>query len=88
MRPETFDVLAEHIRAFLNARCLSEDDVTEYYHARGLSPQRARWDTLHASRFDTARLYREGLTDDHIDTALRRILCQPADSPGGLERGT
>ena len=32
-----------------------------------------RWNTLHASRFDTRRLYDAGLNDEHIDTALRRM---------------
>lgn len=44
------------------------------YVARGLSATRFRWDMLHASGFDTRPLYAAGLNDDHIDTALRRIL--------------
>jgi hypothetical protein len=79
MSPETFDAMRDHILRFLSLRCLSEDDVTEHYHARGLTLMRARWDTLHASGFDTSPLYREGLADSHIDTALRRILHHPAD---------
>ena len=34
---------------------------------------RQRWDSLWASGFDVNRLYAEGLNDNHIDTALRRI---------------
>ena len=36
------------------------------------SPERQRWDALHASAFDTRTLYRY-MHDDHIDTALRKI---------------
>jgi hypothetical protein len=74
MSQRHFDELAAHVAAFLNGKCLSEDDVTEFYHARGLSMERARWDTLHASKFDTRPLYAAGLNDAHVDTALRRIL--------------
>jgi hypothetical protein len=34
---------------------------------------RQRWDALWNSGFDVARLYSEGLDDNHIDTALRTI---------------
>jgi hypothetical protein len=34
---------------------------------------RNRWDTLWASRYDVSKLYRAGLDDGHIDTALRRM---------------
>jgi hypothetical protein len=75
--PGLYLELESHLRAFLVSLNLSEDEVTEHYHARGLSLRRARWDLLHASKFDTRRLYAEGLKDSHIDTALRRILEQP-----------
>ena len=37
------------------------------------SAMRQRWDAMHKSGFDTRPLYKAGLNDDHIDTALRRI---------------
>jgi hypothetical protein len=37
------------------------------------SPTRQRWDAMHKSGFDTNPLYKAGLNDAHIDTALRRI---------------
>jgi hypothetical protein len=37
------------------------------------SAMRQRWDAMHASGFGTAPLYKSGLNDDHIDTALRKI---------------
>ena len=37
------------------------------------SPMRQRWDAMHKSGFDTRPLYKAGLNDDHIDTALRKI---------------
>ena len=36
---------------------------------------RFRWDLLRASAFDTSRLY-DYANDDHIDTALRRIVTE------------
>ena len=35
--------------------------------------ERMRWDMLWASNFPVNKLYNAGLTDDHIDTALRKI---------------
>lgn len=72
-----FQDLQAHIQAFLTSRNLSEDEVTEHYHARGLSPKRARWDVLYASKYPAGVCYDEGLNDDHIDTALRRIMHHP-----------
>ncbi len=75
MTQARFEEIREHILAFLSDKCLSEDMVTEHYHTRGLSLKRARWDTLHASGYPTAPLYKEdGLNDAHVDTALRKIL--------------
>ena len=37
------------------------------------SSMRQRWDAMHKSGFDTRPLYKAGLNDNHIDTALRRI---------------
>lgn len=34
---------------------------------------RNRWDTLFACGFPVSRLYNEGLNDEHIETALRRM---------------
>jgi hypothetical protein len=42
----------------------------------GLVPEasmRNRWDALWRSGFNLSQLYKAGLNDDHIDTALRRI---------------
>ena len=32
------------------------------------------WSMLHASKYDTTKLYNAGLNDNHIETALKRIL--------------
>ena len=56
------------------------------YQAAGLSPMRFRWDMLWASRIrigdgrgmDGLPIY-EYANDDHIDTALRRIMQQAGD---------
>lgn len=39
----------------------------------GPSTMRQRWDFLWASGYDVNKLYKAGLNDDHIDTALRTI---------------
>ncbi len=51
----------------------------------GMTAKRARWDALWASGFDVARLYKEGLNDEHIDTALRSIV---TEGEGKMERTT
>ena len=37
------------------------------------SAMRQRWDALHKSGYNTSPLYKSGLNDAHIDTALRKI---------------
>jgi len=32
------------------------------------------WSMFHASKFDCSKLYNAGLNDNHIETALKRIL--------------
>lgn len=51
-----------------------DPDHKAAYLEKGLSPMRYRWDCFHASHYDVMALYREGLNDSHIDTALRAIL--------------
>lgn len=36
--------------------------------------KRFRWDVLYASKVDCRPFYDAGLNDEHIDTALRRII--------------
>ena len=71
MSPQDFNAL----HAAIAARFTLTDYVAihERYRERQLSDQRFRWDMLHASEFDTAKLYASGLSDAHIDTALRKI---------------
>lgn len=54
------------------------------------SPMRQRWDAMHKSGYDTRPLYKAGLNDDHIDTALRKIQSSEnpkSDSYGGSYEG-
>ena len=44
------------------------------YKEKGLSHERYRWDKLHASGYDTNKLYNAGLNDKHIDSALKWLL--------------
>ena len=43
------------------------------YTKKGLSPMRYRWDIMYLSKVDIPKYYHY-LNDDHIDTALRKIL--------------
>ena len=66
----------ESLREAIHARFSTIDlaAIAKRYEARGLSATRFRWDMLHASGFDTRELYYRGLTDEHIDTAVRHIV--------------
>ena len=74
MKMHRQDYLA--LDAAIKRRCSAADRVAiwSHYVALDLSADRFRWDMLHASGFDTAALYRAGLNDNHISTALRNIL--------------
>ena len=69
MNPHTFAALSDACTGMLGQR----PDAARTYREAGLSPKRFRWDLLSATDFPVGTLYREGLNDDHIDTALRRI---------------
>lgn len=69
MQPVHLAALSESI----SATVARHPDAADGYRANGATHMRYRWDVLHASRHDTAPLYRY-LTDAHIDTALRQIL--------------
>ena len=68
------DLLA--LQAAIDRRFNASDRaaIHDRYRARGLSDQRFRWDMLHASGFDIQPLYKAGLNDSHIDTALRYVM--------------
>lgn len=76
---QQYEALSQYVSPYLNQASWDK------YKARGLSFKRWRWDQLYTSEAtsitgDTLRdtfvirLYRTGLNDDHIDTALRRII--------------
>lgn len=70
-------MLPEHyarIEAAIHAKLNATPGAWENYKARGLSEMRFRWDVLHACCISTGFLYNAGLNDDHIDTALRKIV--------------
>jgi hypothetical protein len=64
------------IEAAMKAKLAEKPDAWATYKAAGLSPMRFRWDLMRAAKVDTGFLYKAGLNDDHIDTALRKI-CKP-----------
>ncbi len=73
MKSTDFDALHDAIReSFPNA---GRDFLSwkDNYKAGGYSDMRFRWDCLHLSRFNTRPFYTY-LHDNHIDTALKRIV--------------
>jgi hypothetical protein len=48
--------------------------IARNYSNLGHSPMRLRWDIMHASGVATQPLYNAGLNDNHIDTALTKII--------------
>jgi len=68
------DYLAMEAAIFARFTAADRVAIWSRYVARDLTATRFRWDMLHASGFDVGALYRAGLDDKHIDTALRRIL--------------
>ena len=60
---------------FLNTLILihHSKELHQKYKDAGLSDKRYRWDLLFRSGFSTNVLYHDGLNDDNIDTALRKI---------------
>lgn len=69
---EDLAALRDAIEPVLNATPITADD----YRARGLSPQRFRWDVLWRAVKPDTDLMRRVLkyADAHTDTALRRIV--------------
>ena len=65
-----------NLQAAINYKVESSDfDIRaerDKYKERGLSDMRFRWDILHWSGADISGFYKY-LSDDHIDTALRKI---------------
>ena len=70
MSPENFASLSAAVKPHL----ASTADPTH-------SAMRQRCDAMNKSGFDTRPLYKAGLNDDHIDTALRKI--QSSGGGGG-----
>jgi hypothetical protein len=71
MKKEHFEYLKREIQKSGHGK-----EVWEKYKALGLSELRYRWDVLYAAKLSSwicDNLY-SYLNDDHIDTALRKIL--------------
>ena len=71
IKKEHLEYMREKIAPFDNP------SEREQYKASGFTSKRYRWDLLHFAGLTPwlcNTLYREGLNDDHIDTALRVIV--------------
>jgi hypothetical protein len=69
MKPTDFAALTTACNAVL----AKHPQAKSQYETFGFSHKRFRWDVLSQSGFATNSLY-SYLSDDHIDTALRRII--------------
>jgi|1_EtaG_2_1085319.scaffolds.fasta_scaffold64396_3 hypothetical protein len=69
MSTDSFDRLSNALQPLLD----THPTAIQEYHKAGHSMKRFRWAVLYASKYDIRSLYNEGLTDNHIDTALRKI---------------
>lgn len=73
MDADTYKALEGALDAFLDTQ--PDKRIEEYRSMR--SPAQFRWGILYASKFPTAPLYKSGLNDAHIDTALRTYFGHP-----------
>lgn len=67
---EAFKLALEPVKA-------SHPDFAKSYKASDISPKQCRWDVTYVAKatpFICNILYRAGLNDDHIDTALKAIM--------------
>ena len=83
VHPETLKRLREKVEPVALAMGADGSIVSAYRRAR-LTHERYRRDALHASGFDVPTLYAEGLSDSHIDTALRSFLGSDYSEPPTL----
>lgn len=73
------------LKAAIDRVTRTSPDAEQTYRLHGFTLKRFRWDCLRAASIDGKpgirwicdTLYPAGLNDDHIDTALRRILEHP-----------
>lgn len=66
----------EHMRAAIAPLLAKHPEAPAQYKAAGLTPERYRWDVLHAAGLTPwicKNLY-SYLNDSHVDTALRAIM--------------
>ena len=68
----------EELKFAIEAAMAASPNKWDEYKKNGLTAMRFRWDALHlsdaATRLLNRKLYQAGLNDDHVDTALRRIM--------------
>ena len=69
IKREDYDLLRQAVFGTLK----KYPGIREEYRKQGLSDMRFRWDLLWRSNLNFSSMY-SYLNDDHIDTALRRIV--------------
>lgn len=67
MTKEDYEILKSEIKPYFSVELMDE------YKNKGLSEERFRWDLVWRSKTDIGKFYHY-LNDNHIDTALRRIV--------------
>ncbi len=67
MKKETYNALKSMVDVHHST------ELHKAYVNDGVSDEQYRWDILFRSGFSMRTLYKMGLNDNHIDTALRKI---------------
>ena len=73
---ENMKIKTEDYNELKNAmeKTLATNPIMRYFYVtNGKTEERFRWDTLYYSGYKTSKLY-EYLSDNHIDTALKKII--------------
>jgi hypothetical protein len=70
MSVEHYAALSKAVTSLLDV----DPDLVQRFKEKGYSPMRIRWDAYWACDLDKHLLYSAGYSDDHIDTALRKIV--------------
>lgn len=75
IKPEHYEHLRDTLTGIVDR---NRAQVEEYFSRDTMTPMRKRWDLLHAARLSpwiSSTLY-PYMNDDHLDTALRRIVSE------------
>ena len=78
MKLRDYELMSRAIDRMLHERGVRFIDVQTHYRDAGLSDERFRWDLFHASKASDIVDFYVYLSDNHIDTGLRRYVSAKA----------